>query len=192
MSKRPDRAPNGPPARIDPDPLTPLLPVLATLAGILATMARAQWNAPARVRARIVTSSGRLRDDLRRMQADLEILNDVVTGSPGAPSLPFEIGNRLLLTGDEFRRYREATTNLMTYATRCVRRVHEIEASITAELFGPEVIHRPLALAADIQGQLNGILGHRDVTVGSAISVLTDAMDNTQELLRDLESQLRG
>src|SRR5687768_11313679 len=126
MGERPHRDVGEPDARIDPEPLTTLLPVIGVLAGILAPMAREQWNAPARVRSRIVRSSARLRDDLRRIEADLAILSDVVTEA-GAGNLPWEIGHRLELTEDQFFRYRESTANLMTYASRCVKRVNEIE-----------------------------------------------------------------
>src|SRR5687768_15300770 len=124
MDERADqRRLHGSVGRIDPDPLMTLLTIAGTLAGILAPVAWDRWNAPARVRSRIVTTSRRLRDDLRRMEADLEILQDVVVEA-GAAHLPFEIGNRMELTEDQFVRYREATNNLMTYATRCVKKVN--------------------------------------------------------------------
>jgi hypothetical protein len=107
-----------------------------------------------------------------------------------AASLPLRLGSQLYLTEDQFRRYRDAADRLIAAAGRSVKRIHEIEGSLRPDLFGPDVIG-PVGVASDTQSQLNSLLDNRNVNVRDAARVLRQGMEQTRQLLEELEAALR-
>lgn len=175
----------------DPDPVSILLGVMGAVGALLplAQMANQALNAPHRVRARVVRAVTRLADDLRHMDVDLAILEDVVAAA-GMPVIPFQLGSPLMLSDQEFRRYRAASDRLIATAARSIKLIHEVEGSLRPDLFGPEVMGQPLGLAADAQAQLNGLLRDPTMSVQNAILVLRTAMDRVRQMLTEVEGRL--
>lgn len=178
-------------ALLDPEPISILLTLIGTVGAIAIPIARESWwNAPPRVRSRVVQSTGRLSDELRRMEVDLQLLMEVVDAADGS-HLPLRLGSQLYLTNDQFRRYRDAAERLMAAAGRSIKRIHEIEASLRPQIFGTDIV-QPLGVATETQAQLNGLLANSNVTVREAVRVLRQAMEQARNLIAEIEQTLGG
>ena len=179
--------------QLDPDPVSVLLAALGAVGSVvgppLVEMAREARNAPTRVRTQALQLAGRLSDDLRHMEVDLALMEEVIQAA-GGPSLPFRLGSQLQLTEGQFRRYREAGEALIDNAARSVKVMHKLERLLPA-IFGPHVME-PVGLAAEAQGQLNALLGNRNVTVRDAVETLRAAVRNATELIGLVEEALHA
>jgi len=144
---------------------------------------------PVRGRRRLKRILDEMEDTLRYLDADLEILQDVIGNADMPGDRNFRMGGGMFLGQDDFGRYEKAVDNSYRRLRTILKLTNRLERAL-GFFHEPEKRTGMVAALDDSKGRLERLIRDWEMSVDEATHELRTAMAITRKVLNEFREQL--
>jgi uncharacterized coiled-coil protein SlyX len=177
--------------RIDPEPITIYLAIVATFTASVAAANYVKTHCkplPSSVRMRISKSLAELEDHVRRLRADLDILQDIFSKAKFPNGTGIRLGNGAYLSATEFDRYMKVSSSVIHRLSDVNKLTLKMEKETTRLDYledGPVT-----NILGQVYESLDSLLNSHDLSIDRAWEQLRYIADNFEKAIDDLREQI--
>ncbi len=144
---------------------------------------------PKHTRGRAQSIAYGLADDLRRLEAEIAVFQDVIVSAQLPEGGRFSLDSRTFLTKPAFERYKHSSGVILDLLHRLQKAALQLEG-IAPHVYGPDAFQAQ-GLVEAVIADVRRVLREEDATLGEVLSRLLSIVGEVSKLLDSLTDQLR-